>query len=211
MTSHPHPFFEFPEVRVVEASAGSGKTYALARRYIQLLLNSSLSEESLPFQNILAITFTNKAAFEMKARIMEFLKKMALQKLSQEEMEYILKPTAISSREASRLASRIMEKLIHHYNYFQVQTIDSFINTLLSGCAFKMGLTAHFRIHTNSLEYLEYCLAEVIDQAQADKNVYRLFTQFFNIFQNLLFLFIYLIRTKRTGFKTSTINVVLFE
>ena len=32
--------FQFPEIRIVEASAGSGKTYALAKRYIQLLLSA---------------------------------------------------------------------------------------------------------------------------------------------------------------------------
>jgi len=74
--------FDFPEVRVVEASAGSGKTYALAKRYIQLLLNPSLKPGQISMRSILAITFTNKAAFEMKARILEFLKNIALQRLS---------------------------------------------------------------------------------------------------------------------------------
>ena len=81
--NHPsRSIFQFPEVRVVEASAGSGKTYALAKRYVQLLLSSSLKNESMPIRTILAITFTNKAAYEMKTRIIEFLKLIAFQKLS---------------------------------------------------------------------------------------------------------------------------------
>jgi len=58
----------FPEVCIKEASAGSGKTYALAKRYIQLLINLSLELQEIPLRSILAITFTNKAAIEMKKR-----------------------------------------------------------------------------------------------------------------------------------------------
>ena len=51
-----------PEVRVVEASAGSGKTYCLAVRYLKLLINPSLKLEDIPLNGIAAITFSNKAA-----------------------------------------------------------------------------------------------------------------------------------------------------
>lgn len=59
----------------MEASAGSGKTYCLARRYVQLLLNPHVASEQILLRHILAITFTNKAAYAMKGRILEFLKK----------------------------------------------------------------------------------------------------------------------------------------
>ena len=64
-------FLQSPQVLVVEASAGSGKTYALARRYVQLCLHLA-STQALPIQSILAITFTNKATLGMKSRILEF-------------------------------------------------------------------------------------------------------------------------------------------
>ncbi|MBF0522726.1 MAG: UvrD-helicase domain-containing protein [Candidatus Omnitrophica bacterium] len=170
--------FHFPEVRVVEASAGSGKTYALAKRYIQLLLNPSLKLEQIPLRNILAITFTNKAAFEMKARILEFLKKIALGKLSDAQQKDILAPLGIDSDQAKEKAFRIMEDLIRHYNFFQVQTIDEFINALLSGCAFKIGLTANFKIKTNAFDYLQFSLDELIDKTAKDKNVAVIFEYF---------------------------------
>ena len=171
--------FQFPEVRVVEASAGSGKTYCLARRYIQLLLTSNNSFP-LPLRHILAITFTNKAAFEMKARILELLKKISLRQCSKTEEENILLPVGVDGNQASLITMGMMDDLICHYNFFQVQTIDSFINALLSGCAFKIGLTANFRIKTNSSEYLEHSLDELIDQAHRDKKILKVFEQFLN-------------------------------
>ncbi|MCK5081767.1 MAG: UvrD-helicase domain-containing protein, partial [Candidatus Omnitrophica bacterium] len=170
--------FHSPEVRVVEASAGSGKTYALAKRYVQLVLNPSLNLDKVPIRNVLALTFTNKASFEMKARILEFLKRIALKQLSKSEEADILKPTGLNSAEASLKAFSVMEGIIRHYNFFQVQTIDKFINAILSGCAFKIGLTANFKIKTNSAEYLQYSLDALIDRARQDKEVLRTFERF---------------------------------
>ncbi len=178
MTEGHDQSFQFPEVRVVEASAGSGKTYALARRYIQLLLHPAFQSEAMPVRQILALTFTNKAAFEMKARILEFLKLIALKRLPDIHQKTILEPIGLQAETAAPRAFAVMETIIHHYNFFQVQTIDKFINALLSGCAFKIGLTAHFRIRTNAREYLQYSLDELIDKARADKTIAGIFSDF---------------------------------
>src|SRR3989338_2339124 len=170
--------FQFPEVRVVEASAGSGKTYALAKRYVQLLLTPSLISENISMRQILAITFTNKASLEMKARILHFLKKIALGQLSVLETEDILKPIQLDPIKASQRAFSVMEELIRQYNFFQVQTIDSFINALLSGCALKVGLSANFKIKTKSREYLGYSLDQLIDQAHDKREIYTIFENF---------------------------------
>ena len=50
---------------VYKSSAGSGKTYNLAINYISLSLGSGVFRKDY-FKRILAITFTNKAAKEMK-------------------------------------------------------------------------------------------------------------------------------------------------
>jgi ATP-dependent exoDNAse (exonuclease V) beta subunit len=181
MSSAPSPktlIFQSPEIRVVEASAGSGKTYALAKRYIQLALNPLLAKEPIPIRQILAITFTNKAAFEMKERILEFLKLTALGRLSKHQSESILGPLDTDQIQLERRAFNVMEALIHHYNFFQVQTIDKFINALLSGCAFKIGLTANFKIKTNAKDYIEYSLDQLIDRAAHDPAVEKNFHHF---------------------------------
>ena len=53
---------------VYKASAGSGKTFTLATKYIKLLIENPTS-----YRNILAVTFTNKATEEMKMRILSQL------------------------------------------------------------------------------------------------------------------------------------------
>ncbi len=167
-----------PGVRVVEASAGSGKTYALAKRYVQILLNPRLAQDDIPMRNILAITFTNKAAYAMKGRILEFLKKIALGSLPLSEEKEILGPIGLTQPEARPRAIAIMDELIHNYNFFQVQTIDSFINALLSGCAFKIGLSAGFKIKRDFAEYLEYCLDRMIERAAVEKESYEILARF---------------------------------
>jgi len=169
---------QFPEVRVVEASAGSGKTFALAKRYVQLLLDPCIVQKEIRIRHILAITFTNKASVEMKTRILLFLKSIALEKLSKNEEEQILGTLGLTQKEASLRAFAVMEELIHNYNFFQVQTIDSFINALLSGCAFKIGLSANFRIKQNSFDYIEYSLDQMIEMAASDNDFYKIFTSF---------------------------------
>ena len=59
-------------IKVLEASAGSGKTYQLSMFYVKLAL-----ENPNNFKKILAITFTNAAVNEMKLRILDRLYSIA--------------------------------------------------------------------------------------------------------------------------------------
>ena len=178
MNSSQKKIFNFPEVRVVEASAGSGKTYALAKRYVSLLLSLPLNTDEVSISNVLAITFTNKAAFEMKERILEFLRAIAFDRLAESEKNEIIRPLGISSKEAQQRAFATMEQIIRHYNYFQVQTIDKFVNSFLAGCAFKVGLTSNFKIRTNYIEYLQYSLDQLLERSSNDSKVQKIFEEF---------------------------------
>lgn len=172
-------FFQPSQVIVVEASAGSGKTYALAKYYLQLLINPRLKSGQIPLRNILAITFTNKAALEMKERILELLKKTALDIFSdrQEEKE-LLDLFGVDKKTAREKAYLVMEELIRHYNFFQVQTIDSFVNALLTGCALNIDRSANFRIKQDYQNQLAYCLDLVIDAAVTNREVFGFLEEF---------------------------------
>ena len=59
-------------LKILQASAGSGKTFSLAAHYITLLFQNDTK-----YREILAVTFTNKATAEMKGRILKVLKDIA--------------------------------------------------------------------------------------------------------------------------------------
>ena len=75
-------------IKVLKASAGSGKTYTLANEYLDLL------EKSLHSQ-ILAVTFTNKATEEMKQRILEELYNLSVKGRKSEHLDDIKKSTLL--------------------------------------------------------------------------------------------------------------------
>ena len=171
--------FKFPSVDVFEASAGSGKTYALAKRYIQLILNPRIKAEDLPLKSILAVTFTNKASMEMKQRILEFLKRIAFDTFpDSSQRKEIFSSLAVNSSTAKKLAYETMDEIIDNYNFFQVQTIDSFINMLLKGCAFYLDLTFGFRIKQNQHSYLVQSIDRLIDERRGNEEIRGAFNEF---------------------------------
>lgn len=171
--------FTFPQIKKVEASAGSGKTFALAQRYLQLLINPTLKPDEIPLKTILAVTFTNKAALEMKERILDFLKRIALDTFERPDIkESVLHSLGIDEASSRRKAEKVLAEIIRGYNYFQVQTIDSFINAIVSGCAFRLDLSAKFRTKENYPHYLAYSLDRLIDRANSDKQLERFFQEF---------------------------------
>ncbi|MFH1505145.1 MAG: UvrD-helicase domain-containing protein [Candidatus Omnitrophota bacterium] len=172
-------FYDSSQVVIVEASAGSGKTYSLAKRYITLLLKTAAKSEYISLREILAITFTNKAVIEMKERILELLKRIAFNTFeSPEQKEDILSVLGADKGRAKPIAIRIIDELIRHYNFFQVQTIDSFINTLLLGSALNIERSASFQIKRDYLEQLSYCLDLVIEQGAQSRDVFSFLEEF---------------------------------
>jgi ATP-dependent exoDNAse (exonuclease V) beta subunit len=172
-TATPNP----PRVFVTEASAGGGKTYALARHYLKLLLSDGKHPEEI--KNILAITFTNKAAREMKERILELLKKLAFDKFSDKaEKDNLLKRLELKEEPARLRARALVDFIIANYSHFQVKTIDSFINMVLLGCAFRFGLSASFKIKDDFRDCMAYGLDQCIDFANHDSDVRKRFNDF---------------------------------
>ncbi len=140
----------FPHVFVIPASAGSGKTYTLAYRYVQFLLSPAVPMNG--FRNILAITFTKLAAKEMKERILRILKEAALGDPG---------TLAELSRRVSLPAERIVDRsqhLIHRllgeYSDFNVRTIDSFLSTVFKASALEIGAAPNVRIEIDQSSLL---------------------------------------------------------
>ena len=123
-------------IRIVKASAGSGKTYRLALEYIRLLLSS---RERLAYRSILAVTFTNKATDEMKRRI---VKELHVLSRDPEKSPYLssLVPGVIATKsELQKKCWFILTAILHDYTAFAVSTIDKFFQRTLKAFSREIG------------------------------------------------------------------------
>ena len=157
-------------LRLKRASAGSGKTFELAKTYIKLLLsikkegynrrlrNKKILRDAL--QAILAVTFTVKATAEMKQRIIEKLSDLAYADTADTErlkdidyLEEFEKDLHASRFEIAELARRALRILLLEYSDFKVQTIDSFFQSILHTFAYEAKLDDNFNMEMDS-EYV---------------------------------------------------------
>lgn len=147
---------QFPHYVILKASAGSGKTTALTERFVYFLLSNKVPYNSL--RNILAITFSNNAAFEMKSRIMQWLKNIYFQEES--SISRFSELTGLSNEELSFRAGEVLDEILNHYSDFQVKTIDSFMTSIFKASALDFDYNPEFEILMNneSLFRLSYDL-----------------------------------------------------
>ena len=143
---------------VYKASAGSGKTFTLATEYIKLVVENPQS-----YRNILAVTFTNKATEEMKIRILSQLYGIWKQLPdSAKYMKVICEKTGQTEAFVSERAGIALSNLLHNYNYFRVETIDTFFQSVLRNLARELDLTANLRIGLNDTQVEELAVDQLI-------------------------------------------------
>jgi ATP-dependent exoDNAse (exonuclease V) beta subunit len=143
---------KFPHFAVLKASAGSGKTYALSRRFAGFLLSDKVPWNRLG--NLLAITFSNNAASEMKERVLDLLKRICL---GNEEL--IADFGALTGLAPSRLrtkAGEAVDDILANYSDFQVKTIDSFMTSIFKASAIDFGYSPDFEIVMNNAGLMGY-------------------------------------------------------
>jgi ATP-dependent helicase/nuclease subunit A len=135
-------------LKILQASAGSGKTFSLTAHYLTLLLSGDNK-----YREILAVTFTNKATEEMKSRILEVLVGLAKGDASRKIEDYrviILKAhPLLNPQELQFRADKIYRKILHDYSRFSVSTIDGFVQKVIRGFAFELGLNADYSLEMN--------------------------------------------------------------
>ena len=147
---------------VYKASAGSGKTFRLAVEYIKLVVRDPQS-----YRHILAVTFTNKATEEMKMRILSQLYGLWKQLPdSQTYMNCVCEELQAEPAFVSRQAGQALTNLLHNYNYFRVETIDTFFQSVLRNLARELDLTANLRIGLNDTQVEEVAVDQLIEDLQ---------------------------------------------
>ena len=130
-------------IKILRASAGSGKTYNLAKTYIQLLLSES---DPSAYRHILAVTFTNKATDEMKRRILKELHTLSVNPLASPYKDDFVPALFNSVEGLKEKAGDILIRVLHDYGAFSVSTIDRFFQQTLKAFSREIGQFASYQI-----------------------------------------------------------------
>lgn len=158
---------------ICKAAAGSGKTFTLVLEYLKLALAGPREGLGYRFRGILAITFTNKAANEMKQRIMQELDRMATEGVDPDSHTMgarLLKELNNSSFPAGRspltpadlqqMAAELQSAILHHYTDLSVLTIDSFMHRIVRTFAHDLGQPVGFDVMIDQKMLID----EVVEQ-----------------------------------------------
>lgn len=157
-----------PQLLQIKASAGSGKTYTLTRRFLELLGTARQdapagaacalhAEGGHCWPEILAVTFTNRAATEMKERVVRRLKEMALGIGGEPDAPW-----------TPPLADRWVGGILRQYGSLNIRTIDSLLTLLVRLSALDLHLPPDFEPAFAGADFFDPLLDDVLEAARSD-------------------------------------------
>ncbi|MEQ8626182.1 UvrD-helicase domain-containing protein [Ekhidna sp.] len=157
-------YFRSMSLTIYRSSAGSGKTYTLAKEYLKLALRSSDY-----YQRILAVTFTNRAAEEMKERVLEFL--IDISKGDHELIPVFEEELGKPADQIQQAAKESLTHLLHHYGYFNITTIDTFFHRVIRAFSREIGLQGSFGIELDTEKVAEFITSHVFQGVEENKQL----------------------------------------
>lgn len=163
---------------IYDASAGSGKTYTLAKEYLKILLRSTTNDA---YKKILAITFTNKAVEEMKSRIVSSLHEFSKDEPSEKAIDFMMdiaKDIKLSRATIKDKSKSIIRNIIHNYAAFDISTIDKFTHKVIRAFAFDLGLPMTFEVTLEDKAILQEAIDRIIAKAGNDKVLTKVLVDF---------------------------------
>ncbi|MFI4940820.1 MAG: UvrD-helicase domain-containing protein, partial [Burkholderiales bacterium] len=150
---------------VVEACAGSGKTWLLVARMLRLLLAGAAPSE------LLAITFTRKAAQEMRERLMELLQDLALQPDS--EVEALLRERGVAAGATASLlpvARGLLERVLSSPGALSIDTFHSWFAHLIQIAPLASGTPHGYGLTESSGELLTEAYSRLMQEIGGEGN-----------------------------------------
>ena len=167
-----------PSFSIYDASAGSGKTYALVKEYLRIILTANRNDA---YRNILAITFTNKAVHEMKSRIVGSLSEFTKDEPDSKAYHLMLdlsKETGHSIAQIKAKSQQIIKHIIHNYAAFDISTIDKFTHKVIRAFAHDLNLPMTFEVTLDTENLLIEAVDALIAQAGEDETLTKLLIDF---------------------------------
>ncbi len=158
--------------KILNASAGSGKTYQLAYKYVR----DVIGRPDL-YRHILAVTFTNKATEEMKSRILKEIHTLASGAASS-YLEDLCRETGLDAPSVRKRAAEVRSRILHDYSHFTVLTIDTFFQRILRAFIRELGLDLNYNVEIETASVLSKSADTLIDRITDDPDLERWLTAF---------------------------------
>ncbi|MCB2208500.1 MAG: UvrD-helicase domain-containing protein [Bacteroidetes bacterium] len=159
---------------VYKSSAGSGKTTTLVQAYLKITLNNPGL-----FRNVLAITFTNKAANEMKSRVLEWLKILSDNTLEKpNELSELQHELAYTDEVIQEKAQKLLSLVIHNYDEFSISTIDSFVHRIIKTFATDIQLPQNFEVVIEEDEIIPEIIQDLYEKVGFEKDITNILINF---------------------------------
>lgn len=169
---------------VINASAGSGKTYALVLNLLAICLKHPSQADKI--RHILALTFTNKAANEMKNRIIEWLKKFSSHSYETDgDLQNIQKKLEnqghrIPLKDLHERSKKILDYVLHNYSTLNIGTIDKFNSRLVRSFSYELGLAQNFNLEINAEPFLMEAVDKMLEDIGSENTISETFLDFVN-------------------------------
>ena len=172
--------------KLYNASAGSGKTFTLVKEFLKLLF---IEESRFYFTHILAITFTNKAAAEMKGRILSALQELAGLSEKTAVTSVILPEIMVQSsktkEEIQKSAKLIFFTILHQYDDFPISTIDSFVQKIIRQFARDLQLSMNFEVELDTKEIIESVIDLLVSEVGVNEEITKVVIDFLHFKDSL--------------------------
>ena len=164
--------------KIFSSSAGSGKTYQLTKEYLKLALQS---DNPSYYRSVLAITFTNDAANEMKERILSALRQFnddsldatARAKSDQllgaitDEIRRVYDQPLTDSHLVRQRARKTFEQILYNYSEFSVSTIDAFVNKVVTAFTRELNIPYNFEVDLDTTTLLQTAVSLLLDKVNS--------------------------------------------
>ena len=160
---------------ILSASAGSGKTYRLAYKYVRDVI-----ENPSAYRNILAVTFTNKATEEMKSRIIRQIHLLATGDPRSDYAKKLAEELNLSPDTVRRRAAKVQSNILHNYSHFTILTIDTFFQRILRAFIRELGLDLDYSVELDTRPLLEKSADILIKNIDEDRDLRQWLTDFCN-------------------------------
>ena len=136
------------KAKIFNASAGSGKTYQLAYKYVR-----DVVEQPSLYRHILAVTFTNKATEEMKSRILKEIHRL-VSGAESPYLESLCNELRLDAETVRKRATEARSRILHDYSRFTVLTIDTFFQRILRAFIKELGLDLNYNVEIETASVL---------------------------------------------------------